>query len=69
MTVTPEQVKCLRSLNLRDNVVQTALAGFLSQEFGTFEVVVHHALTRFVENIDSRRLDRAVAVHNAEQFR
>lgn len=67
--VTPEQVKCLRSLNLRDNVVRTALAGFLSAEFGTFEVVVHHALTRFVEGIESRRLEKAVAIHNAEQFR
>lgn len=67
--VTPEQVRQLRSLNLRDDVVRSALAGFLSAEFGTFEVVVHHALTRFVEGIESRRLEKAVQIHNAEQLR
>lgn len=69
MTVTPEQVRQLRSLNLRDPVVQAALAGFLSVEFGTFEVVTHHAIVRFVEGIESRRLEKAVAVHNDAQFR
>jgi hypothetical protein len=69
MTVTPEQVRQLRSLNLRDPVVQMALAGFLSEQFATFEVVVHHAIVRFVEDIESRRLEKAVAVHNEAQFR
>jgi len=69
MTVTPEQVRQLRSLNLRDPVVQSALAGFLSEQFATFEVVIAHALHRFVEDIESRRLEKAVAVHNDAQFR
>jgi hypothetical protein len=69
MTVTPEQVKQLRSLNLREQTVRRALAGFIAHEFGCFEPVVLHALGRFVEGIDTRQLDKYVAIHNAEQIR
>lgn len=69
LMVTPEQVRKLRSLNLRDEIVQGALVGYLSEGFGIFEPVLADALQRFVEGIESRRLEKAVQVHNAQQFR
>lgn len=70
MSITPEDLARIKTLDLRDPIVRTTVAGFLAQYFASGGQLtprhIDRVLSELIKHIDEV-LDRAAAFVNAER--